>query len=138
MRTANPAQVIDDVVVVLRLSLVGLRRRAELEPRGEKRELVDAAGQIVGGPLDSRVACGNGVEVVGRVVDMNEAEANVVDQPRREYMRFRDDENAVMNWQRVGKIQICSAGRCAQRSLQSACSEGNILLRVREKESCRD
>src|SRR4029077_18022978 len=118
-----PTQVVDNVVVVLRLGLIRLRRRSKLEARSEQSEFIDTARQVAGGSINANIRCGDWVYVVGGVVDVDQTEPDVIDESRREDMGFRDDEQAVVNRKLIGEVQVRSAGCRTQRRLQSAGAE---------------
>src|SRR5262252_7932502 len=80
VRPVDPAQVIDEVEVVLRLVLIGLGSWAELKSGSQESELVDTAGQVVCGPIDTCIGHRHRVDVDGAVIDAHIAEAKVVDQ----------------------------------------------------------
>src|ERR1700756_1806973 len=106
MRSVNPAQVIYDVVIVLRLGLVCLRSRSELESRCQERELVNALGKVARWPRYPGIVDGHGIDVVGRVVDVNQSESYVVHQPRRKHVSFGNDEQTIVNRQLIREVQV--------------------------------
>src|SRR6202046_993432 len=80
----DPAQRLYEIKVVLRLRLVGLGRRTKLESGTDESKLVDAVGQIVRRPGDTRLTRCDGRNVNIAVVDSYIAEAEVTDPRRRE------------------------------------------------------
>src|SRR5438270_10770544 len=73
VRTVDPAQVFDEVEIILGLVLIGRRSWTELESGGQECELVDAAGEIVGRAIDAGVAGRYGIDVNSTIVDVNQA-----------------------------------------------------------------
>src|SRR5581483_11403271 len=51
---------------------------------------------------------------------------------------FGNDEEAIVNRQLVGEVQVAGCGRCSEGGLQSASPKRNVLLRIRVKESRGD
>ena len=93
MVALHPAQVLDELMVVLVLGLVRLRSRAELKSRTGERELVNAIGQVVCGTVDTHVIHRDRIYIVRAVVDVDVARTEFVDQRRREEMCLRYGEN---------------------------------------------
>ncbi len=50
-------------------------------------------------------------------------------------MRLRDAEEAVVDRQLVGEVQVGAADAAAKRGLQTAGTEGNVLLGVGKEEA---
>ncbi len=52
----DPAQSLDEIEVVLRLILVGLRSRPELKAGADESKFVNVVGEVVGGAVDAGLA----------------------------------------------------------------------------------
>src|ERR1035438_8300462 len=63
MRALYPAQVLDEVEIILCLRPVGLRSRSKLKSGGRKSELINTAGQITRRPVNPRVSSRDRVHI---------------------------------------------------------------------------
>jgi|SRR5580693_8020586 len=97
MRSMNPGNGVDEIVIVLFLPLVGLGRGAELESGTVEREFVHVVREIVRRAANpqrgGRRSRGSGIN--GRVVDVHKAKAELVHQCRRKEMRLGYAQEAV-------------------------------------------
>src|SRR4029077_1893350 len=121
--------------VVLRLELVGGWGWAELKAGSCKSKFVDAAGQIAGGAVDAHVVNRNWIDVDAAVIDVHQAKAEIVDQPWREQVSFRNGKDSVMQRELIGEVQISAAGGGAEGGLQASSAEGNVAFGIREEET---
>jgi hypothetical protein len=123
---------------LLGLKLVGWRSGAELESRRGERELVNAVGEIAGGTIDASIGGSYRIHVDAAVVDVDQAEAKVVDQLGGEKVSLGDAEETIVDGEVIGKVEIGGSGWSAQRGLQSAGAEGDVLFGVGKEEASRD
>ena len=135
MLASYPAQVLDEVVVVLNLELVGGRGWAKLESGSQEGEFVDALGEVIGGSVNVGVCDRYRVDVDAAVVDANESKAEVIDQGGRKHVSFGDTEKSIVDRDRIGEIEIGWTRGSAERRLQSARAKRHIPLRVGEEEA---
>ena len=135
VRTLDPAQVLDEVVVVLGLILICGWGGSELKTGCAEGKFVDCAGQVARWPIDAHVVGAHRIHVDAAVIDVNQPEAKIIDQLRAEDVGFGNTEEAIVDRKLVRKIQIRAAGRRAQRSLQTARPEGNVPFCIRKEES---
>ncbi len=106
MRAVDPADCVREVIGVLILALIRGGRRANLKAGTAKREFVDGLRDAVRWTVDAEIGCGNRRNVQQVIVDVNEAEAEVIDQSRREEMCFVHGEEARSDRNVVGKVEV--------------------------------
>src|SRR4029077_14173756 len=108
MRASHPAYSVHKIVIVLCLELVGRGCWPQLEPGAVQGKFVNRLCDVIRWPVDSQVRGCHGRHINQAVVDVHVSEPEVVDERRREEMRFAHREESATYRQIIRKIQVVS------------------------------
>src|SRR5579863_5940490 len=132
-----PANGVHEVDVVLVLRLVAERSGPDFKTGTLEDELVDGVGHAVGRAVDSQVGGGHRRHVAQDIVDVDEAEAEFIDEVRREQVSLGNIQEPRFDRgvkREVQRRRTDTAGQgAAQRFLQVAGAEGKKAFGIGEE-----